>query len=659
MHFLIIYKYLFIFCSHHHQSKGNEKMNYSIDPVAVYLFNEGKNGYAYRDMGCHRVDGDTYRFAVWAPHAQAVSLVGDFNGWSWTQHRMEPLGSTGVWQIEVGHLHAETLYKYYILDMHGQAVMRTDPFAFASELRPGTASKIADDEEYAWNDAAWMEKRTDTSPENQPIAIYEMHLGSWRGVKNYRDIAHELVDYIVDMGYTHVEFMPLSEYPLDRSWGYQVTGYYSVTARYGCAQDLMYLVDVLHQHNIGVIMDWVPGHFPKDAHGLANYDGAACFEHPNPKMAETEWGTLQFDYSKGEVVSFLMSNAVFWLDRFHIDGLRVDAVSSMLYLGYCKADAQDLKNEQGGSENLNAIAFFHRISELIHRDFPHILLCAEEATAFPRVTASPSQNGLGFSHKWNMGWMHDTLDYMEMDALDRRFHQNRMTFSMMYAFHERFILPISHDEVVHGKKSLLDKMSGDYEQKFASMRAFYAWMFAHPGKKLTFMGIEIGQFIEWRYDEPLEWKLLAYEKHRQLQACIRAIHHLYRNHPALFQIEDRWEGFEWLAARDEESSILAFARMSESIEGERESILCVYNFTPVMRENYRIGVPNAGRYDVLLNTDDKAFGGKGNVSVLTIQSEPVAGERHENSIVMTLPGLSGIYLRYQKRSITKPSLSLE
>lgn len=635
-------------------------MNHPIDPVAVYLFNEGKNGYAYRDMGSHLVENDTYRFAVWAPHAKAVNLVGDFNGWSWTQHRMEPLGTTGVWQIEVGPLHPGTLYKYYILNTKGERFMRADPFAFASELRPGTASKVWNLSGYAWRDHTWMAKRKKTSVQDQPISIYEMHLGSWRGVKNYRAIVEELADYMVNMGYTHVELMPLSEYPLDMSWGYQVTGYYSITARYGNPQDLMYLIDVLHWHGIGVIMDWVPGHFPKDAHGLANYDGYPCFEHANPQMAETEWGTLQFDYAKGEVKSFLMSNAIFWLDQFHVDGLRVDAVSSMLYLGYCKAGAEGLKNEQGGVENLGAIAFFQHVSELIRRDFPNTLFCAEEATAFPNVTLPAAQHGLGFSHKWNMGWMHDILDYMELDAWDRRFHQDLLTFSLMYAFNERFILPISHDEVVHGKKSLLDKMSGDYEQKFASMRAFYAFMFSHPGKKLTFMGIEIGQFIEWRYHEPLEWKLLAYERHSQLQSCIRAINHMYREHPAFFQIENSWEGFEWLAMQDENSSILAFARISEKAgetastsakAGEREYIVCIFNFTPITRQNYRIGVTKSGRYDVLLNTDDPAFGGRGEVQAQWVQSEAVAGERHENSIVMTLPGLSGIYLQYKGKTI--------
>lgn len=629
-------------------------MNRNLDPVEIYLFNEGKNAYAYRGLGCkpYEENGAKYhRFAVWAPHAKRVSVVGDFNGWNPEQHPLEPFEQTGVWYGSIEGLKNGDLYKYSIQGPDGQWHFRSDPFAFAAELRPGTASKVWDSSDYVWNDQAWLEKRAQTAPYDRPMAIYEVHLGSWRDKQSYREIAEELGDYLLEMGYTHVEFMPLAEYPLDMSWGYQITNYYAATARYGTPQDLMYLIDSLHQKGIGVIMDWVPGHFPKDEHGLRNFDGQTCYEYADSRIAETEWDTLQFDYGKGEVISFLMSNAIFWLDQFHVDGLRADAVSSMLYINYSKKNKNNIRNVRGGEENLEGISFLQRTSELIFRDFPNVIFAAEEATAYPLVTAPVSSNGLGFNYKWNMGWMHDTLDYFSMDPLGRKYNQNLLTFSMMYAFSENFILPISHDEVVHGKKSLIDKMQGDYEQKFASMRAFYAYMFAHPGKKLMFMGSEFGQFIEWRYNESLEWFLLEYDKHRQLQDCAKAINHFYKSERAFYEIDDSWDGFKWLCIEDKDMSIVAFARFSRAMGAEndlasREIIICAFNFTPVTRKEYRIGVPMPGYYEEVLSTDRYLYGGGGEINKEPIKSERIQSEQCQDSISLTLGGLCGTYLRY-------------
>lgn len=619
-------------------------MKNMIDPVSAYLFNQGANAYAYRDLGCHRHADGSWQFVVWAPHATAVSVLGDFNQWSPDTHQMEVFEETGLWQITISHLENGDLYKYYISDAEGQSYYRADPFAFYSELRPGTASRVWDLSGYHWYDKSWMNKRKKTSTYDKPVSIYEVHIGSWCEKNNYQSIAMELAAYVNKMGYTHVELMPLSEYPLDMSWGYQVTGYFSATARYGTPQDLMEMVDILHQHDIGVLLDWVPAHFPRDDHGLRNFDGQACFEYADTRLANTEWGTLQFDFGRGEVQSFLQSNAVFWLDYFHIDGLRVDAVSSMLYTNYCKEYQQPIYNKLGNYWNLEGVDFLKKLNAIITRDFPNVLFCAEEATTFPDVTKSVDDGGLGFTYKWNMGWMHDSLKYMQLESLARKHHQQLLTFPMVYAFHEHYILPISHDEVVHGKKSLLDKMSGIYEEKFSNMRAFYAYQYACPGKKLVFMGIEIGQFIEWRYNEPLEWQLLKYDKHRDLQTCVQTINHFYREHSAMYQNDENWDGFQWLSLEDNESSVIAFARISEEIP--KEIIVCVFNFTPVTRKNYRIGVPVSGLYTECLNTDAASFGGDDIKNERPIRSERVQSEECQHSICLTLPGLSAVYLKH-------------
>lgn len=628
-------------------------MGYYLDEVEVYLFNDGSNAYAYRALGCHLVKrgrAKAHRFAVWAPNAQGVSVVGDFNNWDASAYPMNMIGDTGVWQTHIPNLENGFNYKFAITTNSGNLQLKADPFAFSSELRPGSASRICNLSGYKWKDARWLRKRRNTPPYDRPINIYEMHLGSWRGEKNYRDIAEDLAQYAADMGYTHVEFMPLAEYPLDMSWGYQITGYFSATARYGSPQDLMYLIDTLHQAGIGVIMDWVPGHFPRDEYGLRRFDGTPCYEHPDPAIAESQWGTLQFDYGRGEVRSFLLSNAMFWLDVFHVDGLRADAVSSMLYLNYCK-EGERARNRFGGEENLEAISFIKKCSELIFRDFPNTLFCAEEATSFPLVTRPTHAGGLGFNYKWSMGWMHDTLEYMALDPLARKHHHNLVTFSMYYSFSENFILSISHDEVVHGKKSLLDKMSGDYWQKFANMRLFMAFMMAHPGKKLIFMGAEIGQFIEWRYYEPLEWKLLAYDAHRQLQHFFKTINHYYLKHPSLYELEDSWAGFEWLSVDDHTHSILALARHARATDNGPGEMLCaIFNFTPVVREGYRIGVPRAGYYTEALNTDAKEFGGSGVVNKDRIVSQPIPWNNRAESIALTLPPLGAVFLWYKPLS---------
>lgn len=673
-------------------------MDHKMDEVAIYLFNEGKNAFAYRMMGCHRVEfhgQEQFRFLLWAPHAKSVSVVGDFNHWDTQKTPMQSLGSNGLFVAFVEEEILENHYKYYIVAQDDQSYYRADPYAFYSQLRPDSASIVYETDEFYWNDQNWMKEREQTPPYDRPVNIYEMHLGSWRNETRYREIAIPLAQYINDMGYTHIELMPLAEYPLDMSWGYQITGFFSPTARYGRPEDLKYMIDVLHQHGIGVILDWVPGHFPKDEQGLYHFDGQPCYEHPDTRISETEWGTVQFNYEKGEVISFLMSNAMYWLDVFHIDGLRVDAVSSMIYLNYCKNSKEKVKNAQGGEENTAAIAFFQKLSEQLFREFPNIIFSAEEATSYPLVTQPAYLNGLGFNYKWNMGFMHDILDYMAIDPLGRKFNHHLLTFSMYYAFSENYILPISHDEVVHGKKSLLDKMFGDYWQKFANMRTFYAYQFAHPGKKLTFMGCEIGQFIEWRYYEPLEWHLLSYDSHQQLKHCVSTINHIYRERTALYQIEKSWDGFSWLTVNDAENSVIAFVRYSlpgkpqqanihlsffsdiiEQFTGQEKTqmaedpfveigkqikqriaeifdqdlanmVVCIFNFTPIRRYNYRVAVPFAGHYRVILNTDANEFGGTGEDDLKNFHSQRVSCQGYQESISVTLPPLSALYLAFE------------
>ncbi len=565
-----------------------------LDDNELYLFNTGKNAYAYRTLGCHRVmmpDGyEAYRFAVWAPDARAVSVVGSFNGWNPRADGMKPCGTTGIWQAHIGIAHHGDLYKYAIMTKKGELIFKADPYAFYSQLRPETASVIWDTESFRWTDDAHMRKRPrpDRPAQEAPMSVYEVHLGSWKAGLNYEQLAAELVDYVADMGYTHVELMPVCEYPLDDSWGYQVTGYYSITARYGTPDQFKILVNALHRAGIGVLLDWVPAHFTRDAHGLRRFDGSALYEHPDPRRGEQpDWGTMLFNFERSEVRSFLISNAIYFLKEYHIDGLRVDAVSCMLYLDYGKQDEEWVPNRYGGNENLAAIEFFRELAHAVGRECPGTLLIAEESTAFPLVTAPPEDGGLGFHFKWNMGWMNDTLAFFKLDSFFRRFNHDKLTFSMCYAFSENYMLPFSHDEVVHMKNSLIGRMPGTYDEMFAQLRLLYMYQYAHPGKKLLFMGGEFGQFSEWNFRRSLDWMILDFPQHAALREFVKALNVFYRNEPALYERDDGWDGFEWRSVEDSAHSVLAFCRRDAS----GKELLCIYNFTPVPHDLYPVRLP--------------------------------------------------------------------
>ena len=628
------------------------------DDVALYYFHGGTNNRAYDFLGAHRhADGDLVTFRVWAPHARGVSVIGDFNDWDDRAAVMQKLPESDVWECAVPEVMVYDNYKYRIWCDDGTVRDKADPFAFHSETRPGTASKFYEMDGYRWKDDAWQKKKAAHNPYESPMNIYEAHAGSWKqhpdgSFYSYRDLAETLVPYVKDMGYSHIELRPLSEYPFDGSWGYQVTGYFSATSRYGTPHDLMYFIDRCHQNDIAVILDWVPAHFPKDAFGLAEFDGKACYEYEDPRKGEhKDWGTKVFDYGRKEVVSFLMSSATFWLDKYHIDGLRVDAVASMLYLDYGREHGQWVPNRYGGNENLEAVDFLRALNALVFRDFPGVLMIAEESTAWPLVSKPTDIGGLGFNFKWNMGWMNDVLKYFSLDGLSRKYNHNLLTFSFFYAFSENFVLPISHDEVVHGKCSLIGKMPGSYDEKFAGVRSFLGYMMAHPGKKLTFMGQEFGQFIEWKYDAELDWLLLDYEKHRQLQTFVRALNRLYQKTPALWEIDYGWEGFAWCVSDDIDNSVIAFRRMDKQ-GGE---IVCVCNFTTVERQKYTFGVEKSGVYEVLLNSDDVTFGGTGRGTKQQVTSKAAPMHGYQNSITVDLPGLSALYLRYKPKAEKKPA----
>lgn len=565
-----------------------------LDQTELYLFNEGKSAYAYRALGCHRVTmedgGAAYRFAVWAPNALSVSVVGSFNNWDVNANIMEPCFTTGVWQAHIRNACAGDLYKFAIYTADEQLIFKADPFAFYSQMRPDTASVIWDCDSYAWHDESYMRHRPyrGSTIHTSPMSIYEVHLGSWRKGLDYATLAEQLADYVEEMGYTHVELMPLSEYPLDDSWGYQTTGYYSATSRYGDPNGLKALIDAFHSRGIGVILDWVAAHFTKDAHGLRLFDGTALYEHADPRRSEQpQWGTLQFNFERSEVISFLVSNAVFWLNEYHIDGLRTDAVSCMLYLDFGKEGKQFLPNKFGGRENLAAIEFFKTLSTAVKRESPGALLIAEESTAFDGVTRDANKGGLGFDFKWNMGWMNDVLSYMKQDSVYRKYSHEKLTFPMMYAFSEHFILPLSHDEVVHLKNSLIGRMKGSYEEMFMQLRQLYMLQYAMPGKKLLFMGGEFGQFAEWNFKTSIDWMLLDYEHHAALREFVKALNMTYRSNSPLFEIDDSWDGFEWRQVDDAAHSIIAFSRM----DAERDELLCVFNFTPVDHGAYPIHMP--------------------------------------------------------------------
>ncbi len=577
-----------------------------------YLFGEGRHYQLYHKLGAHPYTyrgQDGYYFAVWAPHAAAVSLVGDFNAWNPDATPMKPVADSGIYELFVPGLGVGQLYKFAITTHTGTILFKADPYAFSAEYRPGTASVTAAIRGFKWNDSKWMESRAGTDPVKAPISIYEVHLGSWKkknrpekdGYYTYMEAAHELADYVLEMGYTHVELMGIAEHPYDGSWGYQVTGYFAPTSRYGTPAEFMYFVNYLHKKGIGVILDWVPAHFPKDAHGLADFDGQALYEYADPRKGEhPDWGTKVFDYAKNEVSNFLIANALYWLDEYHIDGLRVDAVASMLYLDYGRQDGQWVPNKYGDNKNLEAIEFFKHLNSVIRGRKDGAIIIAEESTAWPKVTKSPEEDGLGFTFKWNMGWMHDFLEYMKLDPYFRKFNHNKMTFGITYCTSENFILVLSHDEVVHLKCSMINKMPGEYEDKFANLKVGYTFMLGHPGKKLLFMGQDFGQFHEWDEKVSLDWYLTKEPFHADLQNYVKGLLTLYHKYPALYRLDEEYDGFQWINANDGDRSIFSFIRRDET---QKKNLLFICNFTPVDRDDYRVGVPKRGTYTLLLDQE--------------------------------------------------------
>ncbi len=635
----------------------------AIDDYSTYLYHQGTNFASYRFLGAHFTayrHKAAVRFAVWAPHAKAVSVVGDFNGWNAAKNPMEPCPKDKeIWVTHIPGLKEGDIYKYAITTADGNVILKSDPYAFAAEVRPNTASRLTK-LKYTWKDKKWQYSRQYYDSYHAPILIYEVHLGSWRrGEKGrmltYREIAEQLVPYVKEMHYTHIELLPLCEYPYDGSWGYQDTGYFAATSRYGEPEDFMYLIDQCHQQHIGVILDWVPGHFCRDNHGLRLFDGEPCYESGNPQLAEnTGWGTTNFDYGRTEVQSFLISSAMFWLEQFHIDGLRIDGVANMLYLDYGRQEGEWTPNKNGGHENLEAVAFLQKLNTAIFKNFPRALMVAEESTAWPLVTKPVSDGGLGFNYKWNMGWMNDMLRYMAMDPIYRKGSQDLITFSLMYAFSENFILPLSHDEVVHGKHSLLDKMPGDYWKKFAGLRAFFGYWMTHPGKKLLFMGGEYGQFIEWKYDDSLDWHLLEYPQHQKLHNYVQQLNLYYNEHPELWQEDCDWKGFQWISCDDRDNSVIAFYRNGTQ-KGERTYVVC--NFTPVVRYDYRIGVPVPGTYAEVFNSDATEYGGSGVSNTQALHTDNIPMHGQPQSLSLTLPPLATIFLQCKEEETKKTQVT--
>jgi len=636
--------------------KGN--MHISHDPYTftaqiseydLHLFAEGKHQHCYRFLGANPISVDGIEgilFATWAPNAERVSVISDFNHWDGRCHPMRSRGSSGIWEIFIPDIQPGCTYKFEILNRHNDALMtKTDPYGRIFQKRPETASMVAAADTYQWRDSKWIKDRDSDNWLNIPVSIYEVHLGSWQLSENneflnYREIAHRLVEYLKPMGFTHIELLPITEHPLDASWGYQTTGYFAPTSRFGDLDDFRYFVDYCHQNQIGVILDWVPAHFPKDDHGLAFFDGNALYEHEDPKQGEhRDWGTLIFNYGRNEVKNFLIASAMFWLDEFHLDGLRVDAVASMLYLDYSREDDDWLPNQHGGNENLEAIDFFKELNHLTHVNHPGTLIIAEESTSWPQVTRPGWLGGLGFSMKWNMGWMHDILSYFSKDPIHRHFHHDQLTFGMLYAFSENFILPFSHDEVVHGKYSMLEKMPGDDWQKFANLRLLYTFMYAYPGKKLLFMGCEFGQREEWNFEQGLSWDELRSPRHKGVHTLVADLNKQYTKIPALYKYDFEEQGFDWIDCHDSDQSVISFQRNADG-----EFVVVILNFTPVPRSSYRIGVPKAGIYQEILNSDSIFYGGSNISNGTAIKSEPIAWMGKEHSIVITLPPLGGLIL---------------
>lgn len=612
----------------------------------IFLFNSGEFYHSYLKFGAHLhknkgIEGT--HFAMWAPSVRKVNLVGDFNNWGSPPIPMHQIGTTGVWIVFVPKNLVGLSYKYEIQTTKGELFYKADPYAFYAEVRPHTGSIVYPLEEYTWKDELWIKERSMSSPIDRPIAIYEVHLSSWRqhssgGFYNWREFAAELLPYVKALGYTHLELLPIMEHPFDGSWGYQVTGYYACTSRYGTPQDFMFFVDQCHQAEIGVILDWVPGHFCKDTYGLGRFNGEAVYE----KDEHMEWGTYNFNFGKTEVLSFLISNAIFWLNIYHLDGLRVDGVSSMLYLDYGKGPGSWKPNIKGGRENLEAVAFMQKLNQVVFNEVPGVLMIAEEATDWPLVTYPPDVEGLGFNYKWNMGWMNDTLKYMKLDFVQRPYNHDLLTFSLTYAFSENYILPLSHDEVVHGKRSLLSKMPGDYAQKFAGLRTLYGYFYCHPGKKLLFMGGEIAQFIEWRDAEELDWLLLDFEAHQKLSEYVRSLNQFYQTERALWEVDSNWEGFEWIDVNNKEQSVLVFCRKAKE---PRNFLVIVLNFQPRNYPKFRIGVPREGQYEEVFNSNLQAYGGNTQKLGEVRQAKQIAWQGQAFSLNIALPPLSCIILK--------------
>jgi 1,4-alpha-glucan branching enzyme len=620
----------------------------------VYLFAEGRHLRSYEKLGAHLVEVDGVpgvHFAVWAPNASRVSVIGDFNGWNPDQTPLVQRPEGGVWEAMVPQVAPGTRYKYRVVSRDAAYISdRADPYGFAGEIRPDTASVVVDLGTYQWQDGEWMAGRAAVQGKGAPITFYEVHLGSWRRVPEernrwltYRELAPVLADYVHDLGYTHVELLPVAEHPFDGSWGYQTVGYFAPTSRFGSPDDFRFLVDYLHQRGIGVILDWVPAHFPRDQHGLGYFDGTHLYEHADPRQGEhPDWNTFVFNYGRAEVRSFLISNALFWLEQYHIDGLRVDAVASMLYLDYGRRDGAWIPNRFGGKENLDAIGFLREVNEQVSRQFPDAVMIAEESTAWPMVSRPAHLGGLGFDYKWNMGWMHDMLDYASQDPIYRSFHHHRLTFSMMYAYSERFVLPFSHDEVVHGKGSMIGRMPGDDWQRFANLRLLYGYMYGHPGLKLLFMGSEFGQWREWNHDTSLDWHLLEHAPHAGLLRWVRDLNTLYRGAPSMHELDDDPSGFEWIDCNDHALSVVSFLRLG-SAPAERTLFVC--NFTPVPRHNYRVGAPLGGLWRERLNSDATLYGGSGQGNFGGVEAAPLPRFGRPHSLTITLPPLAVVAFR--------------